>query len=94
VVWSLREGVRGTVAEDPQACARQRSCYLQVIEQRLTGDIEDDKLLRLALAGYNKSEFLRCTSQQKYPIGPKFPFTKCYGWLLGNSDWLDPADAF
>jgi hypothetical protein len=27
------------------ACARLRSCYLQVVEQTLTGDIEDDQLL-------------------------------------------------
>jgi hypothetical protein len=37
-----------------KACARLRSCHLQVVEQRLTGDIEDDPLLRLALARYNK----------------------------------------
>jgi hypothetical protein len=49
--------VRETLAEDTQACARLRSCYLQVVEQRLTGDIEDDKLLRLALARYNKASF-------------------------------------
>jgi hypothetical protein len=81
-----------------KACARLQSCYLQVVEQRLTGDIEDDQLLRIALARYNKSvdpsnvyDVLR---NKKYPVGAKFTFTNCYGWLLGNSDWLDPADAF
>jgi hypothetical protein len=81
-----------------KACPRLRSCYLQVVEQRLTGDIEDDQLLRLALARYNKSvdpsNVYDVVRSKKYPIGAKFLFTNCYGRLLGNYDWLDPADVF